>query len=214
MKRGQANRHSAECRRDRSCRRTRKSEIQAPPSLCDPAFSEESGSYQAFPGSSPITFASIIVKNTPEVRALPSTGIARPQHPARLSLRTAAPRTTLTPLPSLATGLPRLPTRITFPARRAHYPGGPRGCARRFLPRSYCLPLISGGSASASSLSGPAQASHSLRPAGSLNRQRRPLSRGSGPAGYPAKPLVSYQTYRQLSGWNLPPLVLRAVGAH
>lgn len=27
-------------------------------------------------------------------------------------------------------------------------------------------------------------------------------------------PLASYQTYRQLSGWNLPPLVLRAVGAH
>jgi hypothetical protein len=29
-----------------------------------------------------------------------------------------------------------------------------------------------------------------------------------------AKPLVSYQTYRQLSGWNLSPLALRAVGAH
>jgi hypothetical protein len=47
-----------------------------------------------------------------------------------------------------------------------------------------------------------------------LSRPRRPLSRGFGPNGYPAKPLVSYQTYRQLSGWNLPPLVLRAFGAH
>src|SRR3546814_7923577 len=68
-------------------------------------------------------------------------------------------------------------TRITIPTCRAHYPGGSSGCARRLLPRSCCLPLISGGSASASSLSRPAQASHSLRPAGSLTRPRRPLSR-------------------------------------
>ena len=39
-----------------------------------------------------------------------------------------------------------------------------------------------------------------------------PLS--SGAASYPASPLVSYQTYRHLSGWNLPPLVIRAFGAH
>ena len=40
------------------------------------------------------------------------------------------------------------------------------------------------------------------------------MSRGSSPAGYPAVPLVSYQINRQLSGWNLPPLVIRAFGAH
>jgi hypothetical protein len=39
-------------------------------------------------------------------------------------------------------------------------------------------------------------------------------ARGSSPAGYPAEPLVSYQINRQLSGWNLPPLVIRAFGAH
>jgi len=33
-------------------------------------------------------------------------------------------------------------------------------------------------------------------------------------ASYPAKPLVSYQTYRQLSGWILPPLVTRAFSGH
>ncbi len=43
---------------------------------------------------------------------------------------------------------------------------------------------------------------------------RRSLSRGFGWAGCPTRPLVSYQSYRQLSGWNLPPLVIRAVGAH
>jgi len=47
-----------------------------------------------------------------------------------------------------------------------------------------------------------------------LNRLKRPLSRGSSPSGYPAEPLVSYQINRQLSGWNLPPLVIRAFGAH
>jgi hypothetical protein len=40
------------------------------------------------------------------------------------------------------------------------------------------------------------------------------LSRGSSPSGYPAEPLVSYQINRQLSGWNLPPQVIRAFGAH
>jgi hypothetical protein len=63
-------------------------------------------------------------------------------------------------------------------------------------------------------VSRPAQASLTLRPAGLLSRPKRPLSRGSSPAGYPAGPLVSYQINRQLSGWNLPPLVIRAFGAH
>jgi hypothetical protein len=47
-----------------------------------------------------------------------------------------------------------------------------------------------------------------------LDRPRRPLSRGFDPASYPTQPLVSYQTNRQLSGWNLPPLMMRAIGAH
>src|SRR5262245_27862442 len=59
----------------------------------------------------------------------------------------------------------------------------------------------------------PAQASLTLRPAGSLSRPRRPLSRGSNPRGYPHEPLVSYRINRQLSVWNLPPLVMRAFGA-
>ena len=53
-----------------------------------------------------------------------------------------------------------------------------------------------------------------LPPAGSLSRPRRPLSRGSGPSGYPAEPLVSYQINRQFSGWLLPPQVIRAFRAH
>ena len=34
------------------------------------------------------------------------------------------------------------------------------------------------------------------------------------PGGLPRRPLVSYQRNRQLTGWNLPPLVNRAVWAH
>ena len=105
-------------------------------------------------------------------------------------------------------------TRTTFPTCRAHYPGGSSGCACRLLPRSCSLPPLAGGSASALSLSRPAQASLALRPAGSLSRPRRPLSRGSDPASYPTKPLASFRTYRQLSGWNPPPLMIRAFGAH
>src|SRR6516165_1542400 len=44
--------------------------------------------------------------------------------------------------------------------------------------------------------------------------QRRPLSRGSNPCSYPHKPLVSYRINRQLSVWILPPLMIRAFGAH
>src|SRR5215208_5451247 len=94
--------------------------------------------------------------------------------------------------------------------------GGPSQLSRPNQPEtvSHGLPRFPGGSASASSLSRPAQASRALRPAGLLNRPRRPSSRGFNQAGCPARPLVSYQINRQLSGWNLPPLVTRAVGAH
>src|SRR6202049_3393238 len=105
-------------------------------------------------------------------------------------------------------------TRTTFPTCRAHYPGGSSGCTCRLLPHSCSPPQMAGGSASALSLSRPAQASHMLPPTGSLSRPRRPLSRGSGPSGPPAEPLVSYQINRQLSGWILPPQVSRPFGAH
>jgi len=105
-------------------------------------------------------------------------------------------------------------TRAALPTCRFQYPDGPNGCSRRLLPRSRGLPRAGGGSASISSLSRPARTSLALRPVGSLDRPRRPLSRGSGPASRPAKPLVSYQINRQLSGWNPPPLATRAFGAH
>ena len=156
-----------------------------------------------------------IFDSAPEVRALSSAGITR--------LRRSYDPVRLPPWPpplrdveaaTLALdGSPPI-TRTTFPTCRAHYPGGSSGCACRLLPRSRGLPQMAGGSASALSLSRPAQASLTLRPVGLLNRLKRPLSRGSSPSGYPAEPLVSYQINRQLSEWNLPPLMIRAFGAH
>ena len=119
----------------------------------------------------------------------------------------------LKPQPTDQDGSPPI-TRTTIPTCRAHYPGGPDRCMCRLLPCRRGLPRSGAGSASAFTLSRPAQTLLTLRPAGSLNRPRRPLSRGFDPASCPTKPLVSYQINRQLSGWNLPPLVIRAFGAH
>ena len=75
------------------------------------------------------------------------------------------------------------------------------------------LRQMAGGSASALSLARPAQALLALRPAGSLSRPRRPLSRGSDPASYPTKPLASFRTYRQTIRVESTPLMLRTFGA-
>ena len=96
-----------------------------------------------------------------------------------------------------ATSVPHGPppiTRLTLPTCRAHYPDGPERVRLSVAtPFHSGLPRYSGGSASMTSLSRPAQTSLTLRPAGLLNRPRRPLSRGFDPAGYPTEPLVSYQ---------------------
>src|SRR5271166_5613619 len=142
-----------------------------------------------------------------EARALSSAGITRPHRsydPVRLP-HGPLPNTQRRSRDLRPRGSPPI-TRITLPPCHAHYPDGSNGCICRLLPRPPGLPRCSGGSASISSLSRPAQALLTLRPAGSLNRPRRPSSRGSGPASHPARPLVSYQINRQLSGWNLPPL--------
>ena len=189
--------------------------MPAPPSPCDTASSEGSGSSQVFARliANHLHLASF--ESTPEVRALPSTGVTRLQRyygPVRLPPE-PPPYGDVEAATLARDGSPPI-TRITLPTCRAHYPGGSNGCMRRLLPRSLGLPRYSGGSASTSSLSRPAQASLALRPAGSLNRPRRPLSRGFGPAELPKR------TARQLPDqsttlWvDLPPLVIRAVGAH
>ena len=154
-------------------------------------------------------------QSTPEVRALSSTGITRlprSYDPFRLPL--------WPPLLQSRWSCDLHQQRISpnYPDHPLHMPCSlPRRIgtgAYRFLPCPHGLPPISAGSASATSLSRPAQASLTLRPAQLLTGLKPALSQGFDPAGYPTEPLVSYQSYRLLSGWNLPPLVLHAFGTH
>ncbi len=145
-----------------------------------------------------------IIKSVPEVRALCSAGITRPHSsygPVRRP-RGSSPKVTLRARPSSPPDLPRLPVSLfqrAVPTTRRTRTGAHVGCFP--VPRG--LPLISGGSASATSLSRPAQASLELRPVGSLNRPRRPLSQGFDPSGYPDKPPASYQI-KPTTVWVVP----------
>src|SRR6202171_6276612 len=105
--------------------------------------------------------------------------------------------------------LPRSPFLHAVPSTPVDRTG-----ACRFLPCPRGLPRLTGGSASTTSLSRPAQASLALRPASSQPTQGGLLSRGSDPASYPTEPLGSYYAYRQLHRWILLPLAICAVGAH
>src|ERR1700732_2261891 len=73
------------------------------------------------------------------------------------------------------------------------------------------LPQMAGRSASALSLSRPAQASLTLRPAGSLSRPQATYVTRLQPLRLPAR---AARINRQFSGWILPPLMIRAFGAH
>src|SRR4051812_37812379 len=178
------------------------------------ASSEASGYAGAFQAhrQSPVLGS---VQSTPAARALaPARMTPPPRSYGALRLPSDPPPVRRRGCqPPVETGLPRWPA-SAFRRAVPRTPADRDGCMCRLLPRSHVLPRFPGGSASASSLSRPAQASRALRPAGLLNRPRRPLSRGSSPVSCPTKPLVSYRSNRQLSGWNPPPLVIRAVGAH
>jgi hypothetical protein len=168
-----------------------------------------------FAGSSPITFTSPSSKARQKSGSFPPPAL--PGFNGRTTLSDSRQcrhlKATLGPLPSHSTGLPRLPEP---PFRRAEptTPADRAGARVDCFPASRGLPLVAGGSASALSLSRPAQALLTLRPPDRSAAHRRPLSRGSNPCGYPHKPLVSYRINRQLSGWILPPLMIRAFKAH
>lgn len=148
----------------------------APPSLYSRAFSEGSGSCQALPDASSITFTSPSSISVSEVRVPCSTSITRHRH-VRDMLRMYAHTTPSEPpskndveaVTPTHDGSPPI-TRITFLTCRAHYPGGSIGCSHRYLPRSCSLPRMAGRSASTLSLSRPAQASLILRPVKLLSR--------------------------------------------
>ena len=96
-------------------------------------------------------------------------------------------------------------TQITFLACCAHYPGGSNRCACRFLPCPCGLPRLTGGSASTTSLSRPAQASLALRPARLLARLKADVcpEAPTQPVTRPSRS-VATMSHRHLHGWILP----------
>jgi hypothetical protein len=106
--------------------------------------------------------------------------------------------------------------RLTLPTCRAHYPDGPERVRLSVATPSHLgLPRYSGGSASMTSLSRPAQASLTFRPAGLLNRPKAAFVTRLRPAWLPETGCSSAtRVYRQLPRWILPPLVARAFGTH
>ena len=143
----------------------------------------------------------VALKNTTLAKAVPNTirlkllklGAKVINSVRRIKFPPAPPpEVTLRPLPSPATGLPRLPV---SPSLRAvpTTPADRNGCIRRLLPRSTRpspnLRRVGVHIFTFEACSGFTR----VRPARSLNRPRRPLSQGFGPAGYPTRPPVSYQ---------------------
>ena len=170
---------------------------------------------QVLQGSSPITLTSPSSKAHQKSGSFPPPAL--PGLNARTTLSDSRPgrrlTATLRPRPSPRTGLPRLPA-SPFQRAVSTTPADRAGACVDCFPARAAFPEWQEGRHPHCHFRGLLRLHSRYGPLGLLNRPRRPLSRGSGPAGYPAEPLVSYQINRQLSGWNLPPLVIRAFGAH
>ncbi len=156
-----------------------------PPSPRGRACSEGSGSLSVLLGSSPITSTSPCSQACQKSGsfappALPSFNARTTLSDSRLDRRL---KTTLRPQPSPRTGLPRLPG---TPFRRAvpTTPADRAGASVDFSP--LVLPSPNGRRVGIRIVTFEACSGFTLlRPAGSLSRPRRPLSRGFSPAGYP-----------------------------
>jgi hypothetical protein len=111
------------------------------------------------------------------------------------------------------TGLPRL---LGSPFRRAvpTTPADQAGARVDYFPARAAFPKWQEGRHPHCHFRGLLRLHSRYGPPDCSAAHRRPLSRGSNPCGYPHEPLVSYRIHRQLSGWILPPLVIRAFGAH
>jgi hypothetical protein len=120
---------------------------------------------------------------------------------------------TLRPLPSLTTGLPRL-LASSFQRAVPTTPADRAGAHVDCFPAHTAFPKWQEGRHPHCHFRGLLRLHTRYGPPDRSAALRRPLSRGSNPCSCPHEPLVSYRINRQLSGWNPPPLMMRAFGAH
>ena len=157
-----------------------------------------------------------IIKSVPEVRALCSAGITRPHSsygPVRRS-RGPSPKVTSRARPSSPPGRPRLPVSL-FQRAVPTTPADQDGCTCRLLPRP--------ARPSPYSQEGRRPRLH-FRCLLRLHSNYGPLNRSTAQGGlchrasiHPVtrtNRLPATRSNRQLSGWFLPPLVIRAFWAH
>jgi len=178
----------------------------------------------ARPSTSAVTFPSQAHRQSPSPRLLRKR--TRSQGPLLRRYYSASTLLRPCPTPAVAaacrdveaatltvTGLPRLPEP---PFRRAAptTPADRAGARVDCFPARAAFPKWQEGRHPHCHFRGLLRLHSRYGPPHCSAAQRRPLSRGSNPCGYPHEPLVSYRTNRQLSGWNPPPLVIRAFGAH
>src|SRR5216684_1253121 len=152
--------------------------------------------------------------STPEARVLPSAGITRPQR-SYGPLRLPGWPSSFDDVEGATFAIPGSPpiTQITFPACRAHYPGGPNRClsvsslSARPSPVNRRVGIHDFTFEACSSFTRVTACRIACPPKSGL------LSRGFDLASCLTKPLSSFHAYRQLHGWILPPQMISAVSA-
>jgi len=151
----------------------------------------------------------------PEVRALSSTGITRRQrsyHPLRLPSGPPA-KPTLRSRPSPRLGLPRLPEQPSLRAAPTT-PTNQDRCLCRFPSRSRtAFPESQAGRRSWLHFRGLLRLHSRCGPQSCSTAQGGLCHRASMPPVTQQHRLSATRSNRPLSGWILPPLVVRAVGA-
>jgi hypothetical protein len=148
--------------------------------------------------------------STPEARALPSAGITRPQR-SYGPLRLPGWPSSFDDVEGATFAIPGSPpiTQTTFPACRAHYPGGPYRCLSVSSLSARPSPVNRRVGIHDFTSSRPAQASLALRPAGLLARPKADFcpEASTRPVTRPSRS-VAITSHRQLHEWILLPLVI------
>jgi len=141
-------------------------------------------------------------------RHYPASAVVRPcPTPANAAARSDVEAATLAP-----NGSPPI-TRTTFPTCRAHYPGGSSGCSCRLLPR-ITRPSPNGRRVGIRIVTFEACSGFTHVTARRIAQPPIGDLCHEAPAHAVTRISRGYRINRQLSGWILPPLMIRTFGAH